>query len=150
MPVPRVFEHLAVLSTMLRGTRFTTAAAAGTDSRLPDHLCLISNAMGSRTERWVTDHSPPIISQDLAPPARSMARSLEIKYSLHVEDQSRCGCSNAGSIRRRWPHQKDSSRFDEVEAQGGRQRMLISEPVKAILTIPVRTPQHVVFDHIIG
>ena len=47
-------SHLAVLSilsTMLRRTRFTTEAAAGTDSRLPDCLCVIIIAIRCRTER---------------------------------------------------------------------------------------------------
>ena len=64
----RAFEHLAVLGTVRRGTRFATRVSAGTDSRLSDDLYLMEIAIRDLTERRVTAHLPPVTSQDLASP----------------------------------------------------------------------------------
>ena len=66
LPEPRVFQQLAVPGTVHRETRFATGVSAGTDSRLSDDLYLMIIAMKGGTERRVTAHLPPVISQDLA------------------------------------------------------------------------------------
>ena len=82
-----------------------------------------------------------------------MVRSLKITLSLRINERPPAGYASVQNMRRTCPHQKDSSRFDEVEAQGECHRILISwveAILPLILTVLVRAPQHVAFDHIVG
>ena len=90
------------------------------------------NARETRKRRPAAAQSPPVISRDLAT-RRATARSLELTRRLRINTRSPLGYASVQIARRRWPPQKESPRFDKVEAQGECQRMLISEPVKAII-----------------